>query len=325
MGLSLVSAPATEPLSLAEVKAHLRIDSTAAEPAPTLVTPALAALGAGNLTNGLYRYLATFVTADGETDPGQVSAAVSVADHTVNGQIALSAIPIGGSAVTSRKLYRTIAGGALYLLLATLADNTTTVYADNVADASLGAQAPVTNTTADPQLTQWISAARLFAESFTHRALITQTWDLQLDGFPANWSTVYIDTRQVDGGAIWIPKPPLTSVTSVSYVDTSGATQVWASTNYTVDAPQGPTARMGRVVPAWSLYYPVTRSVPNAATVRFIAGYGAASAVPPALKSAMKLLIGNWYVNREAGQIIRGSADVLPFGVAELLWPFKSF
>lgn len=168
-------------------------------------------------------------------------------------------------------------------------------------------------------------ASREFCEAFTHRAFITQTWDLQLDGFPANWSTVYVDARQVDGGAIWIPKPPLVSVTSVTYVDTNGATQTWAPSNYTVDAPQGPMARPGRVVPAWSIYYPVTRSVPNAATVRFVAGYGAAAAVPKAITAAMKLLLGNWTLNREAGQIIRGSADILPFGVAELLWPYKAF
>jgi uncharacterized phiE125 gp8 family phage protein len=325
MALSLVAAPASEPLSIADVKSHLRLDSTTGEPAPTAITIALAALGAGNLTNGAYRYLATFVTADGETDAGQMSAAVTVADKTVNGQIALSAIPIGGSAVTARKLYRTVAGGTLCLLLATLADNTTSVYADNIADASLGVQAPITNTTADPALGQWITSAREFVESFTHRALITQTWDLQLDGFPLNWSTIQVDVRQVDGGAIWIPKPPLISVTSVIYVATDGSTPTWAASNYTVDAPQGEKARMGRLVPAWSIYYPVTRSVPNAATVRFVAGYGAAAAVPSALKSAMKLLIGNWYLNREAGEIIRGSADVLPFGVEALLWPFKAF
>ncbi len=325
MGLSLVSGPATEPLSLTEVKVHCRVDRQGGEPAPTAITAALAGLGTGALSNGSYRYLATYVTADGETEAGQISAAVTVADHTVNGQIALTGIPIGGSAVTSRKLYRTIAGGLTYLLLATLSDNTTSVYADNVADASLGVQAPVTNTTADPAYAQWITAARQYVERFTHRALITQTWDLQLDGFPLTWSTVQIDARQVDGGAIWVPKPPLVSVTSVSYVDTNGVTQVWAPTNYTVDAPQGETARMGRVVPAWSIYYPVTRTVPNAATVRFVAGYGSAAAVPSAMKSAMKLLIGNWYLNREAGEIIRGSADVLPFGVDALLWPFKAF
>ncbi len=325
MALSLVSAPASEPLTVAEVKAHLRLDSSDGEPAPTAITCALAGVGAGNVDNGAHRYLATFVTADGETDAGTISASVTVADKTTNGKVALTDIPVGGSSVTSRNLYRTTANGSTYLKLAALADNTTTVYTDNIADSSLGVQAPVTNTTADPQLVDWITAARQVCETFTHRAFVTQTWDYALDGFPNLWSTIYIDERRVDDGAIWLPKAPCQSVTSVSYVATDGSTQVWASSNYTVDKPSGEQARRARVVPAWSIYYPVTRTVPNAVTVRFVAGYGAASTVPRGIKSAMKLLIGNWFLNREAGQIIRGSADVLPFGVDVLLWPFKSF
>ncbi len=321
MGLSLVTGPASEPLTLADVKRHLHVDSTAGEPAPTPITLALAGLGAGSLSNGAYRYLATFVTADGETDAGQVSAPVTIADHTVNGQIALTALPIGGGAVTSRNLYRTVAGGALSLFLATIADNTTTVFADNIPDASLGAQAPVINTTADPQFSQWITAARQFVETFTHRALITQTWQLQLDGFP--WQT--LNDTGVGSGVILVPKPPCQAVTSITYVDMQGVPQTWDPTLYTVDNPQGPWARTARIVPAYFQIYPVTRWVPNAATIQFVAGYGTAAQVPAPMKSAIKLLIGNWYVNREAGQIVRGSADILPFGVESLLWPFKAF
>src|SRR5712692_1861298 len=279
MALSLVSAPATEPLSLAEVKAHLRWDGGVGEPAPTAITGALAGLGAGNLTNGAYRYLATFVTADGETDAGQISAAVTVVDKTVNGQVALTAIPIGGSAVTSRNLYRTVAGGAIYLLLGSLANNTATVFTDNVADASLGVQAPVTNTTADPQLTTWIAAAREDVETFTHRALITQTWDDQRDGFPFEGAGTGNEQ-----GAIWLPKPPCASVTSISYIDMQGVRQTWSSTLYILDNPQGPTARMARIVPAYFEIYPVTRWVPKAGAVRFVAGYGSAAQVPARMK-----------------------------------------
>jgi len=171
-----------------------------------------------------------------------------------------------------------------------------------------------------------IIAAREYVEAFTHRALITQTWDLTLDGFPDQWSTVARDHQQVGEGAIWLPAPPTASVTSITYVDTQGVTQTWSPTLYTVDNPQGPKARRARIVPAYSQYYPVTRTVPNAVTVRFVAGYGAtAAAVPFSIKAAMKLLIGNWWLNREAGQIIRGSADILPFGVDALLWPYKAF
>jgi hypothetical protein len=61
-------------------------------------------------------------------------------------QVQLSAIPVGAAGVTARKLYRTKAGVTPLQLLTTLADNTTTTYLDAVADASLGATAPVSDT-----------------------------------------------------------------------------------------------------------------------------------------------------------------------------------
>jgi uncharacterized phiE125 gp8 family phage protein len=82
---------------------------------------------------------------------------------------------------------------------------------------------------------------------------------------------------------------------------------------------------MGRVMPGYNVPYPVTRAVVNAVTIRFVAGYGAAAAVPYGIKAAMKLLIANWWQNREAATIVRASADVLPLGVDALLWPFKAF
>jgi len=314
MALFLVSAPSTEPLTIAEVKGHLRIGDTDGEPAPTALTPTLASPAApGNVDNGVHRYLATFVTADGETEAGTISAAVTVVDKSVNGQVALTAIPLGGSAVTARNLYRTAAAGSTYLKLAQIANNTATTYTDNVADASLGVQAPTANTTADPELVGWIAAARQIAETHTHRALITQTWDLKLDHFPCWQAREY--------GAIEIPLAPCQSVTSVSYVDTAGVTQTWASTLYDVDLPVGDYARLGMIRPAYQQLYPVTRHVANAVTVRFVAGYGARAAVPAAIKAAMKLLISHWWLHREA---VDGSMEELPLGVAALLWPFKS-
>jgi uncharacterized phiE125 gp8 family phage protein len=169
----------------------------------------------------------------------------------------------------------------------------------------------------DDLITALISAAREFCETFTHRAFLTQTWDLQLEGFPWGFEP------------LWIPKPPLQITPTppvVTYVDTNGDTQTWSASLYTVDAPQGPYARMGRIVPAYFQIFPVTRRVPVAATVRFLAGYGTTAAtVPASIKAAMKLLLGVWYENREGAVLERASADVLPFGVEALLWPFKAF
>lgn len=158
----------------------------------------------------------------------------------------------------------------------------------------------------DALITELIAAARDYVETCTHRALITQTWDDKRDGFPA-WSD-----------AIWLPKPPLVSVTSVTYVDQNGVTQTWSSTLYTVDAPTGPKARMGAIVPNYGQAFPSTRDVVNAVTIRLVAGYGAAAtAVPAGLKAAMKLLIETWLGG--------GSAAPIPAAVNALLWPFKAF
>ncbi|MFZ5988551.1 MAG: hypothetical protein ACOYWZ_15695 [Bacillota bacterium] len=99
---------------------------------------------AGNL-NGIYKYKITFVTAEGESLPSSASAAVTVINKKVNVTIPLNTDPT--RAVTSRKLYRTVAGGSDYFLVSTIANNLDTTYLDNVADGSLGGAAPTINTT----------------------------------------------------------------------------------------------------------------------------------------------------------------------------------
>ena len=315
MSLVLVTAPTTEPVTVDEVRTHLRLDSAVGEPAPTAPTVALASpAAAGNVDNGAHRYRVTFVTADGETDGGTISDIVTVADKSVNGQVAVSAIPLGGSAVTSRKLYRTIAAGASYLLLATISDNTTTTYTDNTADASLGAAAPTTNTTEDPILNALITATRQHAEFFLRRALITQTWDLKLPAFP-------------EGSAhIRVPLPPLSSVTSITYTDSAGDSQTWAASKYQTDIPTGPQAQHGRIMPAYGEVYPSTRSdTYNAVTVRFVAGYGAASAVPGLIKRGMLTLLGHLYEHRETVLAVQGmTVLIVPQSYEWLLWPYRA-
>lgn len=281
--LTLYAAPAVEPLTVAEVIQRARIDAMNQEIPPSTFTAALAATPiAGNVNAGAHRYLATFVTADGETQAGGLSAAVTVVDIAVNGKVELSVIPIGGSLVTSRKLYRTAANGSAYLLLATLANNTATTYTDNITDAALGAQAPTVNTTGDPEITTLIKTARHAAEGYTRRALVTQTWDLKLDSFPCR--------------TIHLPKPNLQSVTSITYIDTDGTTQTLAADQYLVDTSSTPA----RITSAFGLVWPVTRWQNNAVTVRFVAGYGLAADVPDGIKSWMIVRIKHLFDNPDA-------------------------
>lgn len=288
--LTLVTPPVVEPLTVAEVVQRARIDAMNQEVPPSSFTAALAATPiAGNVNAGAHRYLATFVTADGETQAGGISSAVTVVDSAVNGKVELSAIPLGGSLVTARKIYRTTAGGSTYLLLTTLANNTATTYTDNIADASLGAQAPTVNTTGDPELTALIKAARVAAEGYTRRALVTQTWDLKLDRFPC-WT-------------INVPKPVLQSVVSITYVDTDGVTQTLDPSQYLVDTSSTPA----RITPVFGGIWPVTRWQNNAVTVRFVAGYGLAAAVPDGIKAWMIIRIKHLFDNPDA--VVMGSRN----------------
>ena len=304
MTLKIITQPATEPLSVSEVKAFLRIDDGNQEPAPGALTAALISPAeSGNVDNGAHRYRVTFTTSNGETEGGTISSSVTVANKTTNGKIAITSIPLGGALVTGRKLYRTAANGTSYFLLATIADNTTTTYTDNTADASLGAEAPSINTTDDPLLGMLITAARIAAEMETRRALITQTIDLYLDAFSDE-----------------IKLPPIQSVTSITYVDLAGDTQTISAADYIVDSKSEPC----RITPAYSLSWPSTREQTNAVTVRFVAGYGAAADVPAGIKNWMLMRIATlWETRTELMIDARGMVQIPASFIDGLLDPYR--
>lgn len=134
----------------------------------------------------------------------------------------------------------------------------------------------------DPLVLSFITAARQAAEQELHRYLITQTLDAYFDAFPD-----YDDDYQ-------ILLPPLQSVTSITYVDTNGATQTLATNQYSVDSKSQPA----RITPAYGVSWPSTRNQNNAVIVRFVAGYGVASAVPQCVKNWMLMRIHTLWDNR---------------------------
>lgn len=119
--------------------------------APGALTSALAGLGAGNLSAGVYKYKVTLVNATGETNGGTANVGTTVVNPAADGQIALTAIPTGAAGTTARKIYRTVHDGSTYKWLYTIPDNVTTTYTDNIADGSLGATEPGWNTTGAQQ------------------------------------------------------------------------------------------------------------------------------------------------------------------------------
>lgn len=146
----------------------------------------------------------------------------------------------------------------------------------------------VDSTSENSLITGMIVAARQYVETYTRRALTTQTWDFRY--------AALMETRR----PLIVPRAPLQSVTSVTYLDDDGATQTFSSADYNVRVFAGPTAGRGYVeldedISLPSLFTDALLPV----TVRAVCGYGAAAAVPDGLKMAMYLLLGDLYEQRQ--------------------------
>lgn len=174
-----------------------------------------------------------------------------------------------------------------------------------LADARAALGLDEVDATLDANLTRRCTTARQWAEDFTGRALINQTWELVLDGFPGN--------------EIELLKAPLVSVTSVKYLDTSGVEQTLATSSYVVDTDSDP----GRVYLAYGESWPSTRDIQNAVRIRFVAGYGtAASNVPNPIKDAILIAIGHW-TNYQASDEYGVTMTRVPFAAENLLAPYR--
>lgn len=141
-----------------------------------------------------------------------------------------------------------------------------------------------------------------YVENYTRRALLTQTITAYYDDFPL---------------CIEIERPVLQSVSSISYVDGNGDTQVMDAADYTVDTASTPA----RIVPVYGNSWPSTRSVFNAVTIVYVAGYTSASLIPKQIKQAMLLMIGDLYENRE-NNVAGVSIKEQTFATKSLLMPY---
>lgn len=149
--------------------------------------------------------------------------------------------------------------------------------------------------THDAMLQALIEAAKEYVERVTGRQLINATWDLILDHFPYSAAPLYL------------PKNPVSSVTSITYLDTDGASQTWSSANYRVATSKEPAT----VSLAYAASYPSTYAVESCVTVRFVAGYGTTvPSVPYAIRQAMLMLIAHWFENREAVGVVGGTVEM---------------
>lgn len=153
----------------------------------------------------------------------------------------------------------------------------------------------------DALLNGLIVAAREHAEKITNRVFVTQTWDYHRDNFI---------------NAIDLPFGSLQSVVSVKYVDTGGIEQILDPGVYEVDILNEP----GKVTLGYQQAWPSIRSVPNAVSIQFIAGYGdATNDVPDTVRLAIRSLVSDYYDSRA------DSATGMSEAIQRLLAPHKMF
>ena len=139
-----------------------------------------------------------------------------------------------------------------------------------------------------------ITAARLYVEKITNRALVTQGREMYPERFPCE-------------SQIIVPHAPLISIAEFEWTDTAGTTREWTVSGgnllsgSTVMAHVDAIRQPGRIVLAYGQSWPSeTLKTSNPIRISYNCGYGAASAVPQDLKNAMAVLIEHWYRNRSA-------------------------
>jgi uncharacterized phiE125 gp8 family phage protein len=127
----------------------------------------------------------------------------------------------------------------------------------------------------EADITMMIATARQWAEEYTARAFVNRTLELALDEFPQ---------REIE-----LPTPPVTSITSIKYLDAGGTEQTMDSADFVLDD----YGMVNWLLPAYATEWPNTLDSANAVKVRYVAGYGAdGTSVPAAIKQAIVLIVG---------------------------------
>jgi hypothetical protein len=135
----------------------------------------------------------------------------------------------------------------------------------------------IDSTAEDALLSMWITAAREEAEVFTQRTIPAQTWKISLDRFPfydgssqPRYSTLGVGAYEwLEARRIRLPRPPLVSVSGITYVDTFGNLQTLDPTLYLASADREP----GTIEPAYGQVWPVSRYQADSVLIQYVAGW----------------------------------------------------
>jgi uncharacterized phiE125 gp8 family phage protein len=289
MKVLLKTAPVLEPIDLAALKLHLRVDSGSFADnidETILIAPGSHAIAANYTTHigtskEVLGYTAVVVAQYGVlTVGGVVDIKIQESDDNATWADwtggAFTQVTISAASSTQEKAYT---GTKRYI-------RTVAKVITQAAEFSTTVIRLTATSVEDDLLTAIITASREHVEDITRRALLTQTWYYYLDEFP-------------DEDFIKLPFGNLQSTGLViTYKDTDGtATTMTLTTDYLVETNgEG----IGRIVLPYGGSWPTDTLYPsNPITVEFACGWTAAASIPKKIIAAVKLICADLYTNRE--------------------------
>ena len=153
----------------------------------------------------------------------------------------------------------------------------------------------------DPVIMALIAAARLQVEAQTRRALLSQTWRVIRDAWPAS-------------GRIVMTPGPVRAVTAARVYDDAGVAQDIEPQSFVVNV-----AHSSLSFPPWAPPPPGRASA--GIEIDVAVGYGDDAAdVPEPLRQAIRMLVAHWYDHRG---VVAAEGRALPQGVAALIAPYR--
>jgi uncharacterized phiE125 gp8 family phage protein len=300
--LKIKIEPAEEPLSIADIKEHLRIDSGTIADAIT-ETPSIniASYSTGTSTGAGVDVMGNSVVACAVA--GVINAGAAVSIHLEESDDNITYADVVGSTFTQLStanqntvVEKEYAGTKRYVR-ASAAVTGDAVYGVNILE-----YAP--ESAEDEYIEGLITVARDIVQDHTGRRLINQTWNYYIDEWPCKDN-------------IKLPYAPLVSVSSIKYTDCNGTVYTLSTDEYIVDTNSEP----GRIVLPYDGNWPSVTLYPvNPINIEYVSGYGTSTNVPKTIKQAMKLIVGDLYENRENSRDTKyGELKEIPLAARRLL------
>lgn len=166
----------------------------------------------------------------------------------------------------------------------------------------------------DALIMAYVQAATGIVEEYLRRRLISQVWKYWWDAFPDGNSPVVF------------PVSPVLRLLEFKYLDPDFTT--WKNVpaeDYIIEIPKGDNPARGRIILAFGSSWPIPADHPHSVSLVVEAGYSTTNdGVPEPIKTAIRLLVGNFYANRES--VITGTiVTKMPMNVEYLLSPYRLF